>query len=195
MRTAKSRELHDIQDTKGSILETARKMFSENGYLGVSMQDIAKKMNITKAALYYHFSGKAEVYENVIDEVFDALAITITKSLGERTTGVKLNRLIRDYLDFGAKEKNLIRVIMLKTAASDSRIVKHIVRQRERLVHSIEPLIKEVGLKKELPQDVDSYLLASLLTCMMDGLLLEHALSGKKIDSERVSSQIISLLF
>jgi len=30
--------------------------------LGVSISDIAKKLNITKAALYYHF-GKAEIYE------------------------------------------------------------------------------------------------------------------------------------
>ena len=54
-----------IQDTKKYITDTARRLFSEFSYLGVSMNDIAKKLNITKAALYYHFTGKAEIYRKV----------------------------------------------------------------------------------------------------------------------------------
>ena len=43
------------EGSKKYITDTARRLFSEFSYLGVSMNDIAKKLNITKAALYYHF--------------------------------------------------------------------------------------------------------------------------------------------
>ena len=49
-----------IHDTKKYITDTAQRLFSEFSYLGVSINDIAKKLNITKAALYYHFTGKGK---------------------------------------------------------------------------------------------------------------------------------------
>jgi len=52
-----------VQNTKKCIIDTARRFFSEYNYLAVSMSDIAKKLNITKAALYYHFTSKAEIYQ------------------------------------------------------------------------------------------------------------------------------------
>ncbi|MFZ2975824.1 MAG: TetR/AcrR family transcriptional regulator [Candidatus Moraniibacteriota bacterium] len=73
MRTIAKQPEDVIQDTKKYIIDTARQFFSEYGYLGVSMNDIAKKLNITKAALYYHFTGKAEIYEKVLNEVFNPL--------------------------------------------------------------------------------------------------------------------------
>ena len=80
-----------IQDTRKYIINTARQYFSEYSYLGVSMGDIAKKLDITKAALYYHFTGKVEIYEKVLDDVFDELSLSITESLSETTIDKKIN--------------------------------------------------------------------------------------------------------
>ena len=66
-----------VQDTKTHIIKVARQLFSEYSYLGVSMSDIAKNLNMTKAALYYHFSGKSEIYKKVLDGVFDLSLIHI----------------------------------------------------------------------------------------------------------------------
>ena len=59
-----------IQNTKENIINMARKLFSERTYLAVSMSDIANKLNITKAALYYHFTGKAEIYKKVLESEY-----------------------------------------------------------------------------------------------------------------------------
>ncbi len=40
---------------KQAILEVAADLFAKYGYDAVSMNDIAKKLKITKPALYYHF--------------------------------------------------------------------------------------------------------------------------------------------
>ena len=38
-------------DTKERIIEEALRLFSEKGYAGTSMSDIAERLKITKAAL------------------------------------------------------------------------------------------------------------------------------------------------
>jgi len=184
-----------IQDTKKYIIGTARHLFSEFSYLGVSMNDIAQKLNITKAALYYHFTGKAEIYEKVLDDVFDDLNFSITQLSNKTTIDKKLHQLIKNYLDFGFKEKNLIKALMLKLSPADDQITKHIAKLRERIVYLIQPIIKEMSESKNLTKKVDDRLLASLLTSMMDGLLLEYSFLNKKIDSAKVANQIIAVLF
>ncbi len=195
MTTAEKQEEDIIQGTKKHIIKTARKLFSEYSYLGVSMSDIAEKLDITKAALYYHFTGKAEIYTKVLDEVFDNLTLSVTEALNEKTTDKKLRKLIKNYLDFGFKEKNLIKALMFKLSPGDSQIKKYIIQLREQTADLIQPLIKEMIASKKLTHKVDSKLATSLLTGMMDGLLLEYSFLNKKIDSEKVSDQIIAMLF
>jgi len=184
-----------IQDTKKYITDTARRLFSEFSYFGVSMNDIAEKLNITKAALYYHFTGKAEIYEKVLDNVFNDLSLSITQASNETTIDKKLHKLIKNYLDFGFKEKNLVKALMLKLSPANNPMTKHIAQLRERVVHLIQPIIEEVFASKKLTKKVDVGLLTSLLTNMMDGLLLEYSFLNKKINSAKISDQIIAVLF
>lgn len=184
-----------ILDTKKYIISTARQFFSEYSYLGVSMNDIAKKLHITKAALYYHFTGKAEIYGKVLDDVFNDLSLSIAQASNVATIDKKLHKLIKNYLDFGLKEKNLIKALMLKLSPADDQITKHITKLREQIVNLIQPIVEEVSMNKKITKKVDSRLLTSLLTSLMDGLLLEYSFLDKKINSKQISDQIISVLF
>ena len=195
MRTLENQEENIIQGTKRDIIEIARQLFSEYSYLGVSMQDIANKLHTTKAALYYHFTGKADIYKKVLDGVFNDLSLCITEAFNEKTTDKKLHKLIKNYLDFGLREKNLIKALMSKLELSNPQIRKYVIKLREQTTNLIQPLIKEMIVSKKIAQKVDSYLVTSLLTGMMDGLLLEYSFLNKKIDSEKVSNQIIAILF
>ena len=195
MKTIAKQPEDIIQDTKKYITDTARRLFSEFSYLGVSMNDIAKKLNITKAALYYHFTGKAEIYGKVLDNVFNDLSLSIAQASNEATIDKKLHKLIKNYLDFGFKEKNLIKALMLKLSSADDQITKRITQLRERVVSLIQPVIEEMFASKKLTKKVDVGLLTSLLTSMMDGLLLEYSFLNKKINSAKISDQIIAVLF
>ncbi len=54
--------------TKDLVLEEALKQFSEKGYAGTSMSDIAKPLGISKAALYKHFESKQQIFDIIIEE-------------------------------------------------------------------------------------------------------------------------------
>lgn len=195
MKTIAKQSQDIIQDTKKYIIDTARHLFSDFSYLGVSMNDIAKKLNITKAALYYHFSGKAEIYKKVLDKVSNDLRASIAEALDEKTADRKLRKLIKNYLDFGLREKNLAKSLMLKLSPDDPQIRKHIIQLREQVADLIQPVIEEMFSNKKLAPKIDGRLLTSLLTSMMDGLLLKYSFLNKKINSEKVSNQIMTALF
>lgn len=54
--------------TKESIIEEALRQFSQKGFDGTSMSDIAKPLGITKAALYKHFESKQQIFDRIIEE-------------------------------------------------------------------------------------------------------------------------------
>ena len=56
-------------ETKERILETARELFAQSGYLGTSMSDIAARLGITKAALYKHYAGKQEILDRIVQRM------------------------------------------------------------------------------------------------------------------------------
>lgn len=52
-----------------TVLEAAAKLFSERGFGGTSLGDIAKSLNISRPALYYYFSSKDEILSFLVDHV------------------------------------------------------------------------------------------------------------------------------
>lgn len=55
--------------TKERIMQAALELFAQKGYLGTSMNDIAVKLGITKAALYKHYSGKQEILDRIVERM------------------------------------------------------------------------------------------------------------------------------
>ena len=59
------------KETKMKISEVALKLFSQNGYPGTSMNDIAKQLGITKPALYKHYTSKHEILDFIVKRMKD----------------------------------------------------------------------------------------------------------------------------
>lgn len=62
-------------DTRGRILDAAVSLFGERGYAGTSVRDIAERLGLTKAALYYHFPSK----ETILDALLDPFVTELTR--------------------------------------------------------------------------------------------------------------------
>jgi AcrR family transcriptional regulator len=56
-----SRPTPEPSDTRQRILDVALTLFTEQGYDGTSLREIAEKLGVTKAALYYHFESKDDI--------------------------------------------------------------------------------------------------------------------------------------
>jgi AcrR family transcriptional regulator len=67
--------------TKKALLEVARDLFTENGYASASLDAIVAGAQVTKGALYHHFSGKQAVFEAVFTEVESGTAKAIQQMM------------------------------------------------------------------------------------------------------------------
>ncbi|HVE99606.1 MAG TPA: TetR/AcrR family transcriptional regulator [Mycobacteriales bacterium] len=56
-----------------SLLAVAAQVFTERGYDGTSMEDLAKVTGITKSSIYHHVQSKEEILRIGLDRALDAL--------------------------------------------------------------------------------------------------------------------------
>ncbi|MFI7446217.1 TetR/AcrR family transcriptional regulator [Nonomuraea sp. NPDC049714] len=55
------------EDTRSRIQEVALELFTEQGYEATSLREIAERLGVTKAALYYHFKTKDEIVASLAE--------------------------------------------------------------------------------------------------------------------------------
>lgn len=56
-----------MKDTKEKILNTALKMFAENGYYAASVRKITAQIGFRESALYNHFDSKNKILESLCE--------------------------------------------------------------------------------------------------------------------------------
>jgi AcrR family transcriptional regulator len=69
------------RDTRAEILAVASELFVEQGYEATSLRQIAERLDLTKAALYYHFPSKDDLLLALIEPMF-ATAFELMDRLG-----------------------------------------------------------------------------------------------------------------
>ncbi|WP_210577993.1 TetR/AcrR family transcriptional regulator [Streptomyces sp. GESEQ-4] len=56
-------------DTRQRIQDIALELFAEQGYEKTSLREIAERLDVTKAALYYHFKTKEEILVSLFEDL------------------------------------------------------------------------------------------------------------------------------
>ena len=68
------------EETKNKIIDTAAKLFIENGYEHTSIQDIIDHLGgLSKGAIYHHFKSKEEIMWAVADRMYEGSEYTLEK--------------------------------------------------------------------------------------------------------------------
>jgi AcrR family transcriptional regulator len=57
-------------DTRSRAQKVALELFAEQGYEKTSLREIAERLGVTKAALYYHFKSKEDIVHSFTDDYF-----------------------------------------------------------------------------------------------------------------------------
>lgn len=67
MSSPKSRRELYSEATRAALLETATRMFTEDGFTATSLDDIATATQVTRGAVYHHFANKQALFRAVIE--------------------------------------------------------------------------------------------------------------------------------
>jgi AcrR family transcriptional regulator len=60
-------------DMKERIQQVAIELFTDQGYDKTSLREIAERLEVSKAALYYHFKSKEEILRSIIADMTGAI--------------------------------------------------------------------------------------------------------------------------
>jgi AcrR family transcriptional regulator len=97
---------HDARhrsDTRARIQQVALELFAEQGYDKTSLREIAERLDVTKAALYYHFKSKEDIVRSLVEDYFgqldDLIAWAKTQPRTAQTRGEILGRYVRIVAD------------------------------------------------------------------------------------------------
>jgi AcrR family transcriptional regulator len=157
---------HDL----GTVLAAAVALFNERGYDATSMEDIARRLGITKASIYHHVRGKQELLRMAVDHALDGLesALAAARDMPAASALQRLETLVRGSVLALAGRLPEVTVLLRVRANSDVE-VNALVRRRE-YDHEVTALVKAAQSEGSLRPDVDPATAARLLFGMINSL-------------------------
>lgn len=105
--------------TRITLLKTALTLFSTKGYAATSIDDITKAAKMTRGALYYHFTNKADLYNTLIEEVSATGANIVQQAVAEGGTFTEILKrvFIRQlvYIEENKEARAVMELALFKT--------------------------------------------------------------------------------
>src|SRR5499427_316500 len=104
-------------DTRARIQQIAVELFSEHGYEGTSLREIAEHLGVIKAALYYHFKSKEDIILSLVEDYqaqMDALIGWAKKHPGDAENR---REILNRYMHIVAERSQVFRMLHQNQAA------------------------------------------------------------------------------
>ena len=112
----------DPIDTKTQILENARKLFAIHGYDGTSIRQLPASLDITPAALDYHFASKNDVLEGLAAKLHDTSDAFLERIGDFDQSTDSMREALSQYYDVLADDIHVFRLVYNDAAIQHSPI-------------------------------------------------------------------------
>jgi AcrR family transcriptional regulator len=151
--------------TREKILNQALDLFAEKGYHATSMREIAKAVGIKGSSIYYHFSGK----EDIFSELFNYLAPLNLKAenFEAKFKSAELNPI--EILNYFAEvvigemqDQKKVKLLQIMLKENNNPVVKK--RLQRRMESNIERMTKffaHLQQQGKIKSDLDSEFIAN----------------------------------
>jgi len=112
----------ESQGTRADILRVALELFRTQGYDATSLRQIAERLGITKAALYYHFRAKEQLVIELTRPFLDGFSsiVATARARADEESAVTTEELLGQYLDLIIAEHEVLSLL-----AGDPGTMKH----------------------------------------------------------------------
>lgn len=156
-------------ERKASILAVAKVLFADKGFHGVSVDEIAKRLGVSPAVLYQHFSSKEELYEAALNSISVKRENYVNAILEEPSDFASvLKRMAQIFVKSVSRDPDYLRMELMSalegTAAANQFFENRWRSFSEYIEYSIKELARDDNVGKIDPR------MASL---MFQGMLRE----------------------
>lgn len=149
----------EMEETRATLLATARRVFCEYGYADTSMDDLTAQAGLTRGALYHHFGDKKGLLVAVVEQIDDEMdqrLQAISTHANDPWEG--FCKRCRAYLEM-ALEPEFQRIVLRDAKAvlggSSPESQRHCVESMRGLIRNL--------IQQGVVDDVDAEGLASLI--------------------------------
>jgi AcrR family transcriptional regulator len=153
-----------------SLLAVAVKLFNERGYDGTSMEDLSRRLGITKSAIYHHVTSKQELLQLATGRALDLL-FAEADQLGQ-VEGRAIDRL--EHLVRGSVlvlANNLPFVTLLLRVRGNTKVEREALARRREFDHLVADLVAQAAADGDLRADIDPAVTARLLFGLVNSLI------------------------
>ncbi|WP_284743096.1 TetR/AcrR family transcriptional regulator [Amycolatopsis sp. RTGN1] len=153
-----------------SLLQVAVKLFNERGYDGTSMEDLSRKLGITKSAIYHHVPSKEELLRLSVDRALDGLFEVAAST--DRLDGRAIDRL--EHLVRGSVlvlADRLPFVTLLLRVRGNTKVERAALARRREFDLLVTDLVKQAEAEGDIRPDVDPAVTARLIFGMVNSLI------------------------
>lgn len=181
--------------TINTIVEAARMLFVEKNYADVTITDIAEAAEVSKGALYHHFSSKEDIYLQMMHHYLQEIQ-TITQAAADNSTGSCRQRLRQSLVSFLQLPDELLSVLRLVrrdiNTFTDPIRQELIVAYQTAVPVQVERILREGIASGEL-QAIDARLLSWELVALVEVALRPY--SRQVLDGRENMADIVLRLF
>jgi AcrR family transcriptional regulator len=180
---------HDLE----SVLATAVTVFNERGFDGASIDEVARRLGISKSAIYHHVEGKDALLGLALDRALIGLEEVADEVRGLDGPAVdRLDVLLRSSVC--VLVERLPYVTLLLRVRGNSEIERQMLRRRRRIDALVAGLVKEAVGDGDLRPDIDPAVTARLLFGMVNSLT-EWLKPGKNHDEAELADAVAGIVF
>ena len=183
-------------DTRARIQQIALELFAEHGYERTSLREIAERLGVTKAALYYHFKSKEDIVRSFTEDYFDRLDALIEWGQGQPPTAQTASELLDRYISIVMDSGEVFRFMERNQATlRDSEHGKHrFIQFRPRLNALVEILTGPDATPRSRIRAAAA-LFAASTSCMffMNDALTPEADQAQHLDRDELHKIVLEL--
>src|SRR6185295_6036429 len=171
-------------ERKDQILQTLAQMLEHPAGERVTTAALAARLDVSEAALYRHFRGKAQMFEGLIEFIEQTLFALVNKITGEEKSGLRqIEAMVGVLLGFAQKNRGMTRVLIGDALVyEDERLQARINQLHDRLEAALKQAIRFGVTQQEIAADTDAAACANLILSFVTGRWHQFAKSGFRRD-------------
>jgi AcrR family transcriptional regulator len=152
----------DFNEKQIEILQVAEKLFSEDGFDGTSIREIAKIANINIAMISYYFGSKEKLLEALIIYRISDMRLQIENLFREDLSPIqKIDRLIELYISRINKNRGIYQIIHFEMASKKREInCESFNAVKKSNLEALKNIIEEGQTKGEFVKNINIALIA-----------------------------------
>ena len=143
MKQNKPRTNGVAENRKTRIINEATILFAEKGYHTTTLDEVATKMGVTKAALYYYFRNKEAIIRAIMRKSLDRMNKAISLSKSKLSPKDKLHKFIAYLVEFNADGAELTKILFEQTHALPKRTRDSIKRKKKEVDKALQNILHE----------------------------------------------------